>query len=85
MIVYTLSCAHNHSFEEWFTSSGRYDEMAAAGEIVCPECGSHQVEKAPMAPSLGSSGNSSGGCEMAEAFGGAPPCMAACGGGCSGR
>lgn len=80
MIVYTLKCEKDHHFEEWFTSSGRYDEMAAAGQIACPECASHSIEKAIMAPSLAGTSNSVPGSCMD--FGEAPPCASACGGGC---
>jgi Uncharacterized protein conserved in bacteria len=83
VIVYTLKCEHNHHFEEWFTSSGRYEEMATAGSIVCPECSSRTIEKAPMAPALsGTSGNVPGGCmDLPDA----PPCASSCNGGCMAR
>ncbi|GAA0536420.1 hypothetical protein FHS83_003324 [Rhizomicrobium palustre] len=83
MIVYTLKCDKDHHFEEWFTSSSRFDEMAEKGEIACPECHSHHVEKAPMAPSLSGTRNAvPGSCmDMADA----PPCAQTCGGGCFAR
>jgi hypothetical protein len=56
MIKYSLRCGHDHGFEGWFGSSGDYDDQAAAGLLVCPECGSQQVEKAIMAPSVRRSG-----------------------------
>lgn len=55
MILYTLRCEQNHHFEEWFSNSADYDEKAKAGELCCPDCGSKDVRKAIMAPSLGSS------------------------------
>ncbi len=55
MIRYALRCEHDHEFEAWFSSSAAYDEQAAEGEVVCPACGSANVEKALMAPNLGPS------------------------------
>ncbi|MGE4280995.1 MAG: DUF1178 family protein [Magnetospirillum sp.] len=55
MILYTLRCAHDHHFEQWFDNSSDYDAKKAAGELVCPECGEKHVEKAIMAPSVGKS------------------------------
>lgn len=52
MIVYSLKCAKNHAFEGWFASSAAFDDQSASGLLVCPECGSAEVEKAPMAPSV---------------------------------
>lgn len=80
MIVYTLKCDKNHHFEEWFTSSARYDEMAAAGQLSCPECSSRSVEKAIMAPALSGTSNAVPGSCMD--FADAPPCASACNGGC---
>jgi hypothetical protein len=50
MIVYNLNCRKGHDFEAWFRDSVAYDEQRAAGEVVCPVCGSRRVEKALMAP-----------------------------------
>ncbi len=52
MIVYTLKCENSHRFECWFQSSAAFDEQSATGELVCPMCNTHKVEKAPMAPSV---------------------------------
>jgi hypothetical protein len=52
MIRYTLRCDRDHAFEAWFRASADYDRAAAAGENVCPVCGSATVEKAPMAPTV---------------------------------
>lgn len=80
MIVYSLKCEKDHVFEDWFSSSSAFDEQAAKGELVCPTCNSHRIEKAPMAPSLGkSSGASAGGCPVAEQTGQMPPCAGSCG------
>jgi len=58
MIVYQLSCAPGgHSFEGWFGSSADFDNQSERGLVVCPECGSAEVGKAPMAPNLARKGN----------------------------
>ena len=50
MIRYTLKCRKDHEFEGWFRDSALFDSQVAAGEVVCPVCGSKKVEKALMAP-----------------------------------
>ena len=50
MIRYALICEEGHGFEAWFGSADTYDEQAEAHAILCPACGSAQVNKAPMAP-----------------------------------
>ena len=50
MIRYALICEGGHGFEAWFGSADTYDEQAEAQAILCPACGSAQVNKAPMAP-----------------------------------
>ena len=58
MIVFDLVCrTGGHRFEGWFASSAAFDDQAARGLIACPDCGSAEVEKALMAPSLGRKGN----------------------------
>ncbi len=52
MIRYRLSCPDAHEFDAWFKSSAAYDSQAGAGQVSCPECGSHHIEKALMAPSV---------------------------------
>lgn len=52
MIVYSLSCVKGHSFEGWFASSSAFDAQEADRKLVCAVCGSRDVVKAPMAPSL---------------------------------
>ncbi len=52
MIRYTLRCAEGHQFESWFQSAAAFDTLAAAGHLSCAECGSGEVEKSLMAPSL---------------------------------
>lgn len=77
MIRYSVQCSHDHVFEEWFSNSADYDAKAERGEIACPECGDHDVQKALMAPSIGKpaaeprgcpTGGCAGGCPMAHGF-----------------
>lgn len=58
MIVFDLHCDHGHRFEGWFGSSGDFDDQRESGLLSCPECGSAQVSKAPMAPAVPAKGNS---------------------------
>lgn len=58
MILYSLRCDKEHEFDQWFTNSGEYDELKAKGELVCPECSSHNVSKALMAPAVAGKGSS---------------------------
>ncbi len=55
MILFALRCAADHEFEGWFRNGSAFETQSAAGEIVCPSCGSKKVEKAPMAPHLAKS------------------------------
>jgi hypothetical protein len=58
MIVYDLQClTGGHRFEGWFGSSNDYASQLERGLLCCPECGSVDVGKAVMAPSLGRKGN----------------------------
>ena len=52
MIRFALTCQHGHGFEAWFSSGASYDEQTEAGAIICPDCGSDEVRKAPMAPAV---------------------------------
>lgn len=52
MIVYKLLCADGHEFDGWFASSTAFDQQKAAGQLMCPYCGSGKVEKAMMAPAV---------------------------------
>lgn len=58
MIVFDLECsAGGHRFEGWFSSSEDYTDQCARGLLTCPQCGSAEVHKAPMAPNVGRKGN----------------------------
>jgi hypothetical protein len=52
MIRFALTCNKGHGFEAWFGSGSDYDVQVEAGAVVCPACGSVEVSKAPMAPSV---------------------------------
>lgn len=52
MIRYTLSCENDHRFEAWFAGSDAFEEQRSAGHVSCPACGSVNVNKALMAPSV---------------------------------
>ena len=57
MIVYDLSCDSGHRFEGWFASSDHFAAQQARGLVGCPQCGSCEVVKAPMAPAVPVKGN----------------------------
>jgi|SRR5690606_6973648 len=57
MIVFDLSCAEGHRFEGWFGSSGDFARQQECGLVTCPQCGSDDVVKAPMAPAVPRKGN----------------------------
>lgn len=52
MILFDLRCGDGHAFEAWFKDGATFDRQAAAHEIACPVCGSHEVAKALMAPAV---------------------------------
>lgn len=54
LIRYSLRCADDHVFESWFRSADAFDRLVQGGDLACPECGSDEIEKAPMAPRVGS-------------------------------
>jgi hypothetical protein len=57
MIVFDLTCGDGHRFEGWFGSSDDFARQHAGGMVSCPECGSSEIAKAPMAPAVGKKGN----------------------------
>ena len=58
MIVFDLHCEHGHRFEGWFKSSSSFEDQLARGLLICPECGTYAVSKAPMAPAVPAKSNS---------------------------
>ncbi|HVX92035.1 MAG TPA: DUF1178 family protein [Xanthobacteraceae bacterium] len=77
MIRYALACENGHAFESWFQSSAAYDKQAARGLVVCPTCGSTEVEKSIMAPNLARSSERTRAITMPDAGGLAAPNAAA--------
>jgi hypothetical protein len=55
MIRYSLCCDRGHSFEAWFGGSDAFDRQKADGQVLCPSCGSADVSKALMTPSVSTS------------------------------
>lgn len=52
MIHYNLRCTDGHAFDSWFNSSASFDQQAKRGLLECPHCGSVEVDRALMTPSL---------------------------------
>ncbi len=52
MIKYTLGCNNGHCFEAWFRSGDAFDRQARRQLVACPDCGSTEIDKAPMSPAL---------------------------------
>lgn len=58
MIVFDLECrSGGHRFEGWFASSEQFAAQQGRGLVCCPHCGSADIGKAVMAPSVGRKGN----------------------------
>ena len=67
MIRYALACNKAHAFESWFPSSEAFDAQRAQGLLTCPVCGSGEVEKQIMAPSVARTGKAPAGSTDAPA------------------
>jgi hypothetical protein len=52
LIRFGLACEQGHEFDGWFRSGDDFDKQQKRGLIDCPECGSHRVDKALMAPAV---------------------------------
>lgn len=57
MIVFDLACEGGHRFEGWFGSSSDFAAQQERGLVSCPQCGSRNIAKAPMAPAVPRKGN----------------------------
>ena len=57
MIVYDLVCRDNHKFEGWFKDLAAFEDQKKNKLIVCPVCGSSDVDMVP--PSLAIMGKGS--------------------------
>ena len=61
MIHYDLVCKHGHKFDGWFSSSAAYDSQRQSKDVLCPNCGTTEVEKQLMTPGIPRKGNSKSG------------------------
>jgi len=52
VIRYTLKCDQDHQFESWFQSFDAFEALSKAGHLSCAICGSSDVDRALMAPSV---------------------------------
>lgn len=60
MIVFDLDCAAcGQRCESWFGSTADYEQQRDGGLLACPGCGSAELAKAPMAPSVPRKGSQS--------------------------
>ncbi|MET0137572.1 MAG: DUF1178 family protein, partial [Sphingobium sp.] len=56
-----LQCSlQGHVFEAWFGSTADYESQRERGLVACPMCGDQQIEKAVMAPRVGTKSNRQG-------------------------
>ena len=53
MIIYDLTCVHEHSFEGWFQSAEDFEKQQKDQLIACPRCGSTATKRVPSAVHLG--------------------------------
>ena len=70
MIRYRLQCPDDHQFDAWFANSAAFDTQAKCGLVACAVCGSTKIEKALMAPNVGTKSNRKG--EVLPAAGPSP-------------
>ncbi|WP_338331448.1 DUF1178 family protein [Acetobacter sp. LMG 32666] len=52
MICYRLRCANDHVFEGWYKDSGTFTMLRQKHLLNCPDCGTPNVDQAPMAPAI---------------------------------
>ena len=52
MIRYTLQCENDHQFEGWYASADAFESVRASKMVECPTCGSTEVAKSLMAPTV---------------------------------
>ena len=52
MIRYQLTCENGHGFEGWFRGSADFDAQLSDNALVCPFCGSQDIAKQLMTPSV---------------------------------
>jgi hypothetical protein len=54
MIVFNLSCSHEHKFDGWFRSMTDFERQADAELVECPMCGDTHITKHLSAPRINS-------------------------------
>jgi hypothetical protein len=52
MIRYAMTCDQGHSFDGWFQSGAGFETLQRSGLLSCAQCGSAQVTKSLMAPTV---------------------------------
>ena len=52
MIKFSLKCSDGHAFDSWFKAGAAFDDLIQRKMVICPVCGSSDVEKALMAPAV---------------------------------
>lgn len=52
MIVYDLTCQDKHIFEGWFKDRAAYEKQKEKKLIVCPVCGSLDIEMVPSSVAI---------------------------------
>lgn len=53
MIIYDLSCDHQHRFEGWFQNPGDFESQLERHLVRCPSCDSSTVRRVPSAVAIG--------------------------------
>lgn len=56
MIRYRLRCGEGHAFDGWFRSSADFEAQRGTDALLCPDCGSPEVDRALMAPAIARGG-----------------------------
>jgi hypothetical protein len=56
VIRYALRCDKGHEFESWFPSFEAYESQHRRQLVACPLCGSTEIAKQLMTPSIGRGG-----------------------------
>lgn len=46
-MIYDLICSQEHRFEAWFQNANAFEEQNEAGVVLCPHCGSGQIQRVP--------------------------------------
>ncbi len=52
MIIYDLTCQDDHKFEGWFKDRASFEEQKEKKLIVCPVCGSSNIDMVPSSVAI---------------------------------